>query len=259
VWVGAAAVRDLREWRPPVEGQELADYETDVLAGFVLARAWTLTVFFQYLELRYRAELHNLTGRVVECPLDEMNRPRKAVDPQLRIPPSAAEVEQLFAGWREELVSCRKFAPAARNYAAAPLRRTPGGSPGMGSQCPHCRSDLPHHEISHGLPTRPVRAPAVLADWCVGRRGPPRAGRPIIVRSKGVARYRVRGKLRDNSPGLHAPVTPTPPHPRPQPQTLSLGSSPILMQRRRSCRRTRRSETDGRSSMREANQELRVL
>ena len=115
-----AAVRDLREWRPPVGGQELADYETDVLAGFVLARAstgladstiradtshletirawfgrplWemtptdadayfgealrsapsstrtnragTLTVFFQYLELRHRAELHNLTGRVV--------------------------------------------------------------------------------------------------------------------------------------------------------------------------------------------------
>lgn len=171
-----AAVRDLREWRPPVGGQELADYETDVLAGFVLARAsagladstiradtshletirawfgrplWemtptdadayfgkalrsapsstrtnragTLTVFFQYLELRHRAELHNLTGRVVECPLDEMNRPRKAVDPQLRIPPSAAEVEQLFAGWRDELVSCRKFAPAARNYAAARL------------------------------------------------------------------------------------------------------------------------------------------
>jgi len=77
-----------------------------------------------------------LTGRVVECPLDEMNRPRKAVDPQLRIPPSAAEVEQLFAGWREELVSCRKFASAARNYAAAPLRRTPGGSPAWDPSAP---------------------------------------------------------------------------------------------------------------------------
>jgi hypothetical protein len=26
--------------------------------------------------LRHKLELHNLTGRVVECPLDEINRPR---------------------------------------------------------------------------------------------------------------------------------------------------------------------------------------
>jgi integrase len=26
-----------------------------------------------------------------------------------------------FAGWREELATCRKFAPTARNYAAARL------------------------------------------------------------------------------------------------------------------------------------------
>ena len=34
-----AAVRDLREHRVPVTDEELADFETDVLAGFVLARA----------------------------------------------------------------------------------------------------------------------------------------------------------------------------------------------------------------------------
>ena len=51
-------------------------------------RAAALTVFFQFLELRHKVELHSLTGRVIECPLDEMNRPR---------------------------------APAARNYAAARL------------------------------------------------------------------------------------------------------------------------------------------
>lgn len=39
----------------------------------------------------------------------------------LRIPPSAEQVGRLFAGWREELASCRKFAPTARNYAAARL------------------------------------------------------------------------------------------------------------------------------------------
>jgi integrase/recombinase XerD len=27
----------------------------------------------------------------------------------------------LFAGWRQELVTCRKLAPTARNYAAARL------------------------------------------------------------------------------------------------------------------------------------------
>ena len=34
-----AAVRDLREHRVPTNGEELPDFETDVLSGFVLARA----------------------------------------------------------------------------------------------------------------------------------------------------------------------------------------------------------------------------
>jgi hypothetical protein len=34
-----AVVRDLREHRAPATAEELADFETDVLAGFVLARA----------------------------------------------------------------------------------------------------------------------------------------------------------------------------------------------------------------------------
>jgi site-specific recombinase XerD len=171
-----AVVRDLREYRLPASEEELADFETDVLAGFVLARAsaglvdstirndtnhlelirdwfgrplWEMqaadadayfgkvlrdakpstrtgraaavTVYFQFLEVRHKVELHNLTGHVVECPLDEINRPRASVDPRLRIPPTETEIEQLFAGWRVELASCRKFAPAARNYAVARL------------------------------------------------------------------------------------------------------------------------------------------
>ena len=135
-----AAVRDLRELRVPATEDELAAFETDVLSGFVLARAsaglvdsairndinhlelirdWlgrplremqpadadvyfgrvlrdakpstragraaAVTVFFRFLELRHRAELRNLTGRVVECPLDEINRPRMPAGPQLRI------------------------------------------------------------------------------------------------------------------------------------------------------------------------------
>jgi integrase/recombinase XerD len=31
------------------------------------------------------------------------------------------QVAVLFAGWRAELATCRKFSPAARNYAAARL------------------------------------------------------------------------------------------------------------------------------------------
>jgi hypothetical protein len=61
--------------------------------------------------LRHKLELHNLTGRVVECPLDEINRPRASVEAQLRVPPRAEEIEALFAGWREEVVSCRTVRP----------------------------------------------------------------------------------------------------------------------------------------------------
>ncbi|MFF8604052.1 tyrosine-type recombinase/integrase [Streptomyces sp. NPDC015232] len=169
-------MQDLRQARGVPGPEELEDFETDVLAGFVLARAsagltdgtirgdvghlekvrdwfgrplWEMeppdadayfgkvirdatpslragragavSVFFDFLDLRHRAELHQLTGRLVECPLDEMNRPRATVTSQLRIPPTGDEVERLFAGWRDDLATCRKFAPAARNYAVARL------------------------------------------------------------------------------------------------------------------------------------------
>ena len=69
-------------------------------------------------ELRHKVEIHQMTGRIVECPIDEMNRPRGRQQAKLRIPPTAAQVDRLVAGWREELATCRTFAPAARNYAA---------------------------------------------------------------------------------------------------------------------------------------------
>jgi integrase/recombinase XerD len=171
-----AVVRDLREARAPASPDEVAGFETDVLAGFVLARAaagladatirrevvqleqirawfgrplWemepsdadvyfgktlrtaakgtrlaraqALKTYFLFLELRHKAEIHRLTGRVAECPVDEMNRPSGQGKAALRIPPSAEQMARLFTGWREELVTCRKFVPAARNYAAARL------------------------------------------------------------------------------------------------------------------------------------------
>ena len=89
--------------------------------GTRLARAQALTTFFAFLELRHKVEIHAMTGRVVACPIDEMNRPRGRKQAALRIPPTEDEVNVLFAGWREELATCRKFGPTARNYAAARL------------------------------------------------------------------------------------------------------------------------------------------
>ncbi|WP_405165546.1 site-specific integrase [Nocardia sp. NBC_01499] len=174
--MAVAVVQDLRVHRPAASPEELEAFETDVLAGLVLARSaagltdatirgdlsnlgqirewfgrplWgmepsdadgyfgrelrgaptgtrlaraaALSVYFEFLELRHKVELHAMTGRVIECPLDEMNRPRGRKDAKLRIPPSEAEIGTLFTGWAQELATCRKFAPAARNYAAARL------------------------------------------------------------------------------------------------------------------------------------------
>jgi integrase len=89
--------------------------------GTRLSRAQALKTCFLYLEIRHKVEIHQMTGRVVECPIDEVNRPRGRQQARLRIPPSAEQVARLFAGWREELTSCRKFAPTARNYTACRL------------------------------------------------------------------------------------------------------------------------------------------
>jgi integrase len=89
--------------------------------GTRLPGAQALAKYFAFLELRHKVEIHQLTGRVVQCPIHEMNRPRGSKDAALRIPPSDAEVAILFAGSRDELASCRKFAPTARNYTAARL------------------------------------------------------------------------------------------------------------------------------------------
>ncbi|MCJ0907206.1 site-specific integrase [Rhodococcus sp. ARC_M6] len=174
--MGLSVVRDLRERRALASREEIAEFETDVLSGFVLARAaagladstiradvanleqvrawlgrplWemeptdadgyfgkalrqsakntrlaraqALKTYFCFLELRHKVEIHALTGRIAECPIDEINRPRGQQRASLRIPPSAEQVHRLFAGWRQDLVSCRKFAPTARNFAAARL------------------------------------------------------------------------------------------------------------------------------------------
>src|SRR5260370_17816371 len=98
----------------------------DAAKGTRLGRSQALRTYFLFLEIRHKIELHQMTGRVAECPVDEMNRPRGAGRAALRIPPSAVQVAALFAGWRAELATCRKFAPAARSYAAARLMAETG-------------------------------------------------------------------------------------------------------------------------------------
>lgn len=44
-------------------------------SGTRLARSQALRTYFRFLELCYQTELHAMTGRVVSCPVDEMNRP----------------------------------------------------------------------------------------------------------------------------------------------------------------------------------------
>lgn len=113
--------RPLWEMEPKDADRYFGTVLRNASAATRAARAQVLVTYFEFLELRHKVELHELTGRVVECPIDEMNRPRMSVATQIRIPPTEAEIEQLFAGWREELASCRKFAPAARNYAVSRL------------------------------------------------------------------------------------------------------------------------------------------
>lgn len=90
-------------------------------SGTRLARAQALTMYFLFLELRHKVEIHRMTGRVVECPIDEMNRPRGSKDAALRIPLTEPEVKALFTGWGGERATCRKFTPTARNYTASKL------------------------------------------------------------------------------------------------------------------------------------------
>ncbi|MDX3639591.1 hypothetical protein [Streptomyces sp. MB09-02B] len=100
-----------------------------------------------------------MTGRVVECPIDEMNKPRGAKDAQLRIPPSEPEVGTLFTGWGGELPTCRTFAPTARNYTASKLLSQVGlrVSEACGLDLDDIKWDLGHfgkNHVRHGKGAR---------------------------------------------------------------------------------------------------------
>jgi site-specific recombinase XerD len=89
-------------------------------------KAGTLAMFFEFLITRYQGDIHALTGVVVQQPIDEFNRQSGASLGKVRVPPSEAEVEALFTGWREAVPQARKYLPAARDYFAASLWRRLG-------------------------------------------------------------------------------------------------------------------------------------
>lgn len=79
-------VEQIRAWfGRPLWEMESADADTyfgtvlrSAAKGTRHARSRALRVYFLFLEIRHKVEIHQLTGRVVQCPIDEMNRPRCA-------------------------------------------------------------------------------------------------------------------------------------------------------------------------------------
>ncbi|MEV5862120.1 tyrosine-type recombinase/integrase [Streptomyces sp. NPDC052071] len=85
-----------------------------------------LARFYDFVIVRYQGDIHALTGCVVEQPIDEYNRPKGPARGEVRVPPSDAEVDALFAQWGPSIVQARKYLPAARDYFAASLWRRLG-------------------------------------------------------------------------------------------------------------------------------------
>ena len=108
-------------------------------------KAGAIDLFYRFLELRYRGELHELTGRLVGSPIDEVNRPRHSGDFTVRVPPSPAALAAFFAGWRGELA--RQPQVADRR---PPLRHGPAGRRGRSAAAGAVRLGLDDVHFDHG-------------------------------------------------------------------------------------------------------------
>lgn len=89
-------------------------------------KAGALALFYEFVVARYQGQIHRATGVVVEQPIDEFNRQSGASLGMVRVPPSDAEIEELFGHWRAAVAGARKYLPAARDYFAASLWRRLG-------------------------------------------------------------------------------------------------------------------------------------
>ena len=77
---------------PPDADAYVGKVLRDTTKGTRLSRAQALKTYVLFLELHHKVEIHQVTGRIVECPIDEMNRPRGRQQAKFRIPPTAAQV-----------------------------------------------------------------------------------------------------------------------------------------------------------------------
>ncbi len=124
-----AAVVELRDWfgrplwelTPKDADGYFGRYLRNAMPGTKVRKASGIGIYYEFLELRHKPDIHAATGFAVESPLDEVNRPRGGSHNRLRIPPAPREVAQLFGGWQDELATARKYAPMVRNYTACRL------------------------------------------------------------------------------------------------------------------------------------------
>lgn len=89
-------------------------------------KAVMLAQFYEFVITRYQGDIAALTGWVIAQPIDEFNKPSGVAGARVRVPPSDAEIDALFAAWRASLADARKYRPAARDYFAASLWRRLG-------------------------------------------------------------------------------------------------------------------------------------
>ncbi|MGD7786863.1 MULTISPECIES: tyrosine-type recombinase/integrase [Micrococcales] len=89
-------------------------------------KAGALAQFYEFLITRYQGKIRRMTGVTVEQPIDEFNRQKGKSLGKIRVPPSDAEIEELFTRWRGSIPGARKYLPAARDYFAASLWRRLG-------------------------------------------------------------------------------------------------------------------------------------
>lgn len=89
-------------------------------------KAGALAGFFEFLIARHSGTIRRATGATVGQPIDDFNRQSGHSLGKVRVPPSDAEVEALFTGWRDSVGQARKYLPAARDYFAASLWRRLG-------------------------------------------------------------------------------------------------------------------------------------
>lgn len=89
-------------------------------------KAVALAQFYEFVIARYQGDIQARASWVVEQPIDEFNKPPDVSVGRMRVPPSEAEVDALFAAWRAALPEARKYLPAARDYFAASLWRRVG-------------------------------------------------------------------------------------------------------------------------------------